>query len=197
MMSQPAPTNEFLISVLWLGLPRPDGNVVPAGSGVVVHHHGGEYLATASHVAKDCSFQPFVRRHGQWGQAQWETIGTNEDADIAVLRTSTANLSHLTPQYGFAHTVLGAIGRALGFPALSNPTEISHVAEIEGMPIPLTTLVSTYLRLDASAESSVQYMGGVHQRWVLWWSCLAANQQRGLEHRRNYYPPRGAYEKSL
>lgn len=158
MVSGIAPTAEFLLAVLWLGRPDSDGNTVPAGSSVVVHHLGSEYLATALHVAEDCNFQPSIRRNGQWLQLQWETTGLNQDADVAVLRTPTVTLSSLTPQYGFANVTIGAIGRAMGFPSLRSSREISHIMEMDGAPIPLTTLVSSYAQL--GTPSAIHYMGG-------------------------------------
>ena len=155
-----APTSNFLLAVLWLGGVSQAGIGLPVGSGVVVHHNDEEYLATALHVAKECAFQPLIRRSGEWRQAQWETIGTNEDADIAVLKTSSGTLSSLTPRYGMAHVDIGGVGRAMGFPAISDPTEISHVAEIEGAPLPLTALVASYVQPSPGASPDIHYAGG-------------------------------------
>ena len=159
MIDNSAPTSEFLSAVLWLGRATTESSAVPVGSGVVVHHQGGEYLATALHVADACRFQPLVRRDSQWSYAQWQTVGINAAADVAVLRTSTGKLSGLTPRYGFAHVLLGAVGRAIGFPALTDPQEISHIGEMHGLPMPLTTLVSAYFRPDSDA-AGIHYVGG-------------------------------------
>ena len=155
-----APTSEFLRAVLWLGYRKANGDVAPIGSGVVIHHQGREYLATALHVAQGCNFQPLVRRNGQWLSASWETIGRNAAADVAVLRTPTLELSNLTPTYGYAGVLIGAVGRAMGFPALGDPEEVSHITEMEGLPIPLTVLISSYAQLTGGADMSIHYTGG-------------------------------------
>ena len=160
MTENTAPTSEFLLAVLWLGRAISDGVAVPVGSGVVVHHQDREYLATALHVAEPCGFQPLVRRYSQWFSCQWETVGIDREADVAVLKTSTAKLTNLTPRYGLEDVVLGRVGRAMGFPAISDPQEISHVAEIEGAPVPLTTLVSSYLQPATTAAPRIHYTGG-------------------------------------
>ena len=48
----------------------------------------------------------------------------------------------------------------MGFPALTNPGDISHIEEIEGMPVPLTALVSAYCRIGTNASSKIHYVGG-------------------------------------
>lgn len=155
-----APTSEFLRAVLWLGYRKADGDVAPIGSGVVIHHQGREYLATALHVAQGCNFQPLVRRNGQWLSTSWETIGWDATADVAVLRTPTLELSNLTPTYGYAGVLIGAVGRAMGFPALGNPEEVSHITEMDGLPVPLTVLISSYAQLTNGADMSIHYTGG-------------------------------------
>ena len=147
------------MAVLWLGRALRDGVGVPVGSGVVVHHQDGEYLATALHVAEACGFQPLVRQNSEWRRCQWETVGTDREADVAVLKTSTAGLSPLAPQYGLAGVTFGAVGRAMGFPAVSDLQEVSHVVEFDGRPVPLTVLVSSYLRPGANAPKT-HYTGG-------------------------------------
>ena len=106
----------------------------------MVHHHNEEYLATALHVARVYNFQPLTRRSGAWQQARWETVATKDDADVATLETSSGKHSRLTPKCGLGHVLIGRIGRAMGFAAITDVTEISHVAEIEGIPVPLTAL---------------------------------------------------------
>ena len=160
MIDNTAPTSEFLLAVQWLGCVTNNGSAVPAGSGVVVHLQDDEYLATALHVAQACQFQPLVRKNKQWASAQWETVGIDEKADVAVLRTSTARLSHLTPRYGLGRVLLGAVGRAMGFPALTDPKEVSHIGDIEGAPMPLTTLVSAYFSPGTDAGTGIHYAGG-------------------------------------
>ncbi len=160
MIDNTAPTSEFLLAVQWLGCATNSRSTAPAGSGVVVHFQSEEYLATALHVARDCQFQPLVRRTKQWASAQWETVGIDERADVAVLRTSTARLSQLTPRYGLGDVFVGAVGRAMGFPALTDPMEVSHITEIEGVPVPLTTLVSAYVNPGAHAGKGIHYAGG-------------------------------------
>lgn len=157
-MTQGTLTSEVLLAVLWLGATTPDGSVVPAGSGVVVHHQGCEYLATACHVAEDCNFSPWVRKDNQWSEREWDIVGVDEQCDVAVLRTSTAKLSHLTPNYGFGNVLVGGVGRALGFPAISDPRDMSHVAQVGGAPIPLGVLVASYFI--PPTEASVHYLGG-------------------------------------
>lgn len=155
-----APTLDFLRAVLWLGYQKADGDEAPIGSGVVVHHQGREYLATALHVAQGCNFQPLLRRGGRWLSPSWETIGTDAKADVAVLRVSSGELSNLNPTYGYAGVIIGAVGRAMGFPVLENPEEMSHITEMDGLPVPLTVLVSSYSQLTSDAAMSVHYTGG-------------------------------------
>ena len=160
MIDQTAPTSEFLLAVQWLGCVTNKGSAVPVGSGVVVHLQDEEYLATALHVAQDCQFQPLIRRSKQWASARWETVGIDERADVAVLKTSTATLSRLTPRYGLGHVLMGAVGRAMGFPAITDPEEVSHIGEIKGVPVPLTTLVSAYFSPGTDAGTGIHYAGG-------------------------------------
>lgn len=160
MTTPTAPTTEFLRAVLWLGYRKADGDGAPMGSGVVIHHQGKEYLATALHVSQGCNFQPLVRRRGQWLSASWETIGTDARADVAVLRTPTMELSNLTPTYGYPGVIIGAVGRAMGFPVLGDPEEMSHITEMDGLPVPLTVLISSYSQLTSGAGIRVHYTGG-------------------------------------
>ena len=160
MVTPIAPTAEFLQAIVWLGYRKEDGNGAPEGSGVVVHHQGREYLATALHVAKRCKFQPLIRREGRWVPAYWDTIGVDDTADIAVLSTLSVKLSNLTPKYGFAGALIGAVGRAMGFPALADPEEMSHITEMNGFPIPMTMLISSYAQLTKGADESIHYTGG-------------------------------------
>ena len=85
-------------------------------------------------------------------------MGVDEQCDVAVLRTSTAKLSHLTSNYGFGNVLVGGVGRALGFPAISDPRDMSHVAQVGGAPIPLGVLVASYFL--PPTEASVHYLGG-------------------------------------
>ena len=48
----------------------------------------------------------------------------------------------------------------MGFPSLIDPAEISHFGEIDGLPIPLTTLVSSYIRAEPGALTGIHYLGG-------------------------------------
>lgn len=153
-----APTAEFLYAILWLGKKQNDGAITPVGSGVVVHLNDEEYLATALHVAKESNFNPLIRRGGIWKSVQWTTVGTEEDTDIAVLQTSAETLSHLTPRYGIAGTFIGMAGRAMGFPDLGTSKDIHHFLEEDnGIPIPLTVLVSSYI---SDPESPIHFAGG-------------------------------------
>lgn len=160
MLDNTAPTAEYLLSVQWLASATSNGSAAPVGSGVVVHHQDKEYLATALHVANDCRFQPLIRRREEWCSAQWQTIGMDESADVAVLRTSTASLASLTPRYGLGNVTIGAVGRAMGFPAISDPEAVSHISDIEGVPLPLTTLVSAYFSPGTDANAEIHYAGG-------------------------------------
>lgn len=150
-------TSEFICAVLWLGCMNNSNEVIPLGSGVVIHYRGNEYLATAHHVAEPCKFNPFVRRKGKWRSIAWQVLIADEDLDIAVLKTQ-AKLSNLTPVYGSAHTVYGSIGQAMGFPTLdtrlAGSTAMIH--EMDGHPLPITVVVSASIVL----EGAFQYAGG-------------------------------------
>ena len=160
MTQSTAPTSEFIYATLWLGGLNSDGNVTPTGTGVVVHHREQEFLATALHVARQCNFQPLVRRNGFWGRCHWSIVGIDEEADIVVLEPHPANLSNSTPEYGRDGVTIGAVGRAMGFPALSDPGELDHIGELEGHPIPVTVLVSSYFSQLEGQNLRVHYLGG-------------------------------------
>ena len=158
-------TAEVIYAVLWLGCQTGEGLGRPIGSGVVIHHEGHEYLATALHVAVPCAFNPLVRRNGKWRTITWERVVTDEALDIAVLRTSQEHvqLSSLTPSYGAkAGTSYGSIGRALGFPALSaefiEPGMAERmIQELDGghpIPVPVVVTVSFVFNRDT------MYTGG-------------------------------------
>lgn len=157
-MHHQALTAEIIYAVLWLAEVRDDSTVVPAGSGVVVHHRGHEYLATAYHVAKVCDFDPLIRRMNEWQRSRWDLIVADEQRDLAVLRT-TAPLAPLTPTYGDANTRYGSLGRAMGFPAFDNRSleNLNTFADIDGHPLPVTAVVSATV---ASNEGEFQYAGG-------------------------------------
>ena len=144
-------TTEVIYAVLWLACRTGEGLGRPIGSGVVIHHKGHEYLATALHVAEPCAFNPLVRRNGKWRTTAWERVVTDEATDIAVLRTSEEHvqLSSLTPSYGAGvGTLYGSIGRALGFPALSAEVTGPEMAERmiqeldDGHPLPVPVVVT-------------------------------------------------------
>ncbi len=160
-MSTLAPTAEFIYSVFWLGCAIDDDYARPIGSGVAIQHDGQEYLATALHVAKDCNFNPLIRRQKQWMQAKWEIIATDELVDIAILKTNTGKLLRLVPKYGTANTVIGGIGRAMGFPAIFNSNELDLYAETpDGHPVPMAVLISTYYVPSDRDDRMTYYTGG-------------------------------------
>lgn len=161
VVMQSAPTAQFIQAVLWLGGVDDMGENVPVGSGVVVQHKGSEYLATALHVAKACTFEPAIRVKDDWLRTEWETVGIDETADVAVAKTPTKLMPNLTPKYGTAGVIYGGIGRAVGFPALGDHREIGHISMTpEGSPIPLSVLVAAYFSDFKGEKKDVHYAGG-------------------------------------
>ena len=157
-MHHQALTAEIIYAVLWLGKVRDDSTAVPVGSGVVVHHRGNEYLATACHVAKECDFNPLIRRMNEWKRIQWDLVVADEHRDVAVLK-SAASLTPLTPAYGDANTRYGSLGRAMGFPTLDNRylETVSEFGDIDGHPLPITAVVSATM---APRDGDFQFAGG-------------------------------------
>ena len=149
---------EIIHAVQWLGKVRDDRTDGPVGSGVVVHHRGNEYLATACHVAEACDFNPLIRRMNEWQRHGWGLIAADERLDLAVLKTD-ASLAPLIPTYGDANTSYGSLGRAMGFPRLDNryPEDVSQFADVDGHPLPITAVVSA---TKASKDGDFQYAGG-------------------------------------
>ena len=160
-MNEIAPTTEFILSVFWLGHITDNGDANPIGSGVAIKHDGVEYLATALHVAKDCNFNPLIRRQRKWQAAKWETIGADESVDIAVLKTYPNKLIRLQPRYGTGNVIIGGIGRAMGFPNINDPNELDRYAETpEGHPVPMAVLVSSYVTPRDDGIYGTNYTGG-------------------------------------
>ena len=128
----------------------------------MLRHDGGEFLVTALHVAKGCGFQPRIRWAGEWREAKWETIATDEIADIAVLQSDLQPPIHpnLNPRYGRGEVMLGGVGRAMGFPALFDEAEVSHIGEMQGLPLAVSTVISAYWASNDDAKPGIEYLGG-------------------------------------
>jgi S1-C subfamily serine protease len=137
------------MAVCWLGCITGDSAALPAGSGVVVHRGGNEYLVTALHVGEDCNFSPVIRRRGQWQVPSLEFVVRDEDTDIAIFRNvGTSRLSSLTPEYGLAHSIIGTVGRAVGFPTTGKPEEdTKYIVEMDGIPIPICAPICSYANM--------------------------------------------------
>ena len=162
MANESIPTAEIIYALQWLGTQKPDGTEIPVGSGVVIRHESGDYLATALHVASDCKFKPFVRRHKKWVRVNWQFVGFDKDTDVAVLKTSDGNLlpAHLTPTYGSAGTLVGETGRAMGFPVLADRKVTTHIAEHGGFPIAIATVITSYWSM-SEEHPKINYLGGL------------------------------------
>ena len=127
------------------------------GSGVLIQHNEHEYVVTALHVAKPCSFQPLIDHQGGWQQSTWQTIGIDEKNDVAVLERVGDNdrkIAALTLGYGFEGVVFGGTANAFGFPGTTPPIEWSR-QEGQRRPVPMSVLVSIY-----PALGDTHYSGG-------------------------------------
>lgn len=152
-----APTSEILYSIQWMGREVSDDVKQPFGSGVVLHRGDEQYLVTALHVATGCEFRPLIRRRKEWLRIPWQTVATDEDVDIAILKT-TQEITNLIPRYGADGVYMGGIGRAMGFPVLVNPYATDHVTEMEGFPIAFSTMISAYF--GDRNQTGVHYLSG-------------------------------------
>lgn len=157
-MHHQALTSEIIFAVLWLGKASDDNTGVPVGSGVVVHHRGNEYLATAYHVSEACSFNPLIRHSNRWHRIKWNLVLADETRDLTVFKT-VDRLANITPKYGVANTVYGSLGRALGFPAFDNQllNHVNDFGEMDGHPLPITAVVSATV---AIGTGDFDYAGG-------------------------------------
>ena len=127
------------------------------GSGVLIQHNEQEYVVTALHVAKSCNFEPLIDHQGGWQRSTWQTIGTDEKSDVAVLQRVGKNdrkIALLALQYGFEGVWFGGTANAYGFPGTTPPIEWSR-AEGHSRPVPMSILVSIY-----PALGDTHYSGG-------------------------------------
>lgn len=127
------------------------------GSGVLIHHAGKEYVATALHVAEDCNFEPLIGTAFLWRPSTWETVGIDQANDVAVLERvgeRDNNLTSSTLHYGFNRVTSGAMANAFGFPITKPPIQWSIMGGT-GRPVPMAVSVLTY-----PAMGDIQYCGG-------------------------------------
>lgn len=155
------PTANVLNPILWLGCPQ-EGNIVPAGTGVVIHLEDAEYLVTALHVAVPCGMNPFVRFNGKWNAVTWETVATSQTDDIAILRTDVIlDDSRIPVRHGtVAGVIYGQIGYALGYPGVrrGREHETDHIVEVGGRPIPIVALAIANFASTGKATYSSSYI---------------------------------------
>ncbi len=136
---------------------RDKSEVQPIGTGVLLQHGDQEYVVTALHVARACEFEPLIDVFGEWSTSTWQTIGTDEDNDIAVLQRVGENdskIGRLAARYGHVGTVFGSVSLALGFPGTIPPINWSRQAG-QLRPVPMPVLTTLYFGTDDS-----HYTGG-------------------------------------
>ena len=134
-----------------------DETVRHIGSGVLLQHNGQEYVVTALHVARSCDFDPLIDHQGKWQHSTWQTIGVDENNDVAVLQRVGENdrkIAKLSLRYGFEGVVFGGIASAFGFPGTTPPIEWSRQGE-QSRPVPMNVIVSIY-----PALGDTHYSGG-------------------------------------
>ena len=160
MSNQSVPTVAFLDTVIWLGGDGGNGEILPAGSGVCIHLEGCEYIVTALHVAKDCWFDPLVRRGQRWRRMELKCIAKDDSADIAVFKNTRGEAPRNEnepnmPRYGGRGILFGAAGRAMGFPTTGDLHEDTlYIAEMDGVPVPVCALVCSYSSVSPESTSS-------------------------------------------
>ena len=128
------------------------------GSGVLIQHDDHEYVVTALHVAEPCNFEPLIDHQGEWQESSWQTVGTDENNDVAVLERVGDPMTRRSPgwllRYGFEGVVSGGTANAFGFPGTKPPIEWSR-QEGQLRPVPMSVLVSVY-----PALGDTHYSGG-------------------------------------
>lgn len=154
-------TGEFIQTVLWLACATGDYKIKNTGSALVFLQEGQQYVATAKHVVEDCARGPFLGHNGKWHELDWETVAEDNEKDIIVLKTR-AELTRTTPTMGMGRTYYGAVGRALGFPKVSDGvglrTEAKIFGESGGRPLPVPAVVAA--RIGGEQDEWSQYVGG-------------------------------------
>ena len=135
-------TGAYAFAVLWLGCPDQSGGR-PIGSGVVVNHREQQYMATAHHVLNECrntNEELLVRRGREWQLTSFQIVGENTELDIAVLQMPVQIGPTDGLKYGLGHSVLGSLGRAVGFP--SDAEGGNRIAEMNTLPLPIQVVVA-------------------------------------------------------
>ena len=160
------PTANVLNPLLWLGC-HVKGELVSAGSGVIINVDGAEYLATALHVIENYGLSPRVRSDGKWLPLDWQTVAVDKQHDVAVLKTNTVlDPQRIPVRYGeHPGMVYGGVGYVLGYPTWVDVGRLQteHVTEVGGKAIPIASLVVAKLR----SFGRVHLQCFVHQRRFL------------------------------
>ena len=156
------PTANVLNPLLWLGC-HVNGNLASTGSGVIINVGGAEYLATALHVIEKYGLNPSVRSDGQWLPIDWQTVATDHQHDVAVLKTNTdLDLQRIPVKYGkSAGMVYGGVGYVLGYPTWSVDVgrfQTEHVTEVGGKAIPIASLVVANFAVSGEVTYSASYI---------------------------------------
>ena len=155
------PTANVLNPLLWLGC-HVNGDLVSAGSGVIVNVDGAEYLATALHVIENYGLSPRVRSDGKWLPLDWQTVAVDKQHDVAVLKTNTVlDLQRIPVRYGeHLGMVYGGVGYVLGYPTRVDVGRIQteHVTEVGGKAIPIASLVVANFAASGESTYSASYI---------------------------------------
>lgn len=144
---------------LAFGCSKPMPEPAPAGTGVILHYAGQEFVVTALHVAKQCDFNPLIDYKGDWTNSSWRTIGVSDDiTDIAVLQrvgSSDSKIARLSARYGTTGTTFGAASVALGFPVAAPESVEWSRRDDDQRPVPIGAPLTLYF-----APGDIQYSGG-------------------------------------
>lgn len=116
-----------------------------AGTGTMLDVDGKQYLVTADHVAKSCGYEPQLLLGGWDATTNWRTIGTDTEADVAVLAADRPLRSTPQPLLEEGKIAFGTPGYALGFPADYGIDLLNRYADHGGGAYPMPAPVVYYI----------------------------------------------------
>ena len=180
-------TTNVLLRMMWLGK-SVRGGVVPSGSGFVAELNGREYLVTARHVATACQYNPCLRLSNQWIVDRWpDPLVDDESSDITVFPfEGMARLHAFDVRYGIGGTILGQIGYALGFPSVGNRTD--HVAEFEGRPIAIPTMLAINMTPGTDVVYCASYINAGYSGGVVVYPVQNTDNEWGIAGTITHFP---------
>ena len=145
--------SRILGAVVAIGCEGEDGNVRRVGTGVAVLHGGKEYLATALHIVEQCDVQLNIGI-GEGRAPEWTTVGTDQEADIAVLTTDSIEITQDHPPYADQQPPHGTLGYAIGFPSAIGVTFVENPTARKALPIAVPVVTNV------TSADGTHYAGG-------------------------------------